>query len=90
MADADMNICANLFYICTMIQFSLFHYRAIAKTSFVDYIKGGCELNLIVAIDFTVRSTDTSIVYCTVGKLVGKSYETIQIIITAFWLELVS
>ena len=29
---------------------------AIAKSSFVDYIKGGCELNLIVAIDFTVRS----------------------------------
>ena len=22
----------------------------------MDYIKGGCELNLIVAIDFTVRS----------------------------------
>ena len=34
------------------------HYRAIAKVSFVDYIKGGCELNLIVAIDFTVRSSD--------------------------------
>ena len=39
---------------------------AIAKASFVDYIKGGCELNLIVAIDFTVRSDVVSIVckYC--------------------------
>ena len=24
--------------------------------SFVDYIRGGCEINLIVAIDFTVSS----------------------------------
>jgi len=34
-------------------------FRVIPAYSFVDYIKGGCEINLIVAIDFTVRDNDT-------------------------------
>ena len=37
-------MCAIL-YIC----------RATPSYSFVDYLRGGCEINLIVAIDFTVR-----------------------------------
>ena len=31
-------------------------FRTISTYSFMDYIRGGCEINLIVAIDFTVRS----------------------------------
>jgi len=34
-------------------------FRAIPTYSIVDYIRGGCEINLIVAIDFTVRDSDT-------------------------------
>ena len=30
-------------------------FRATPSYSFVDYLRGGCEMNLIVAIDFTVR-----------------------------------
>lgn len=29
-------------------------YRVTPVHSFVDYIKGGCQINLLVAIDFTV------------------------------------
>ena len=31
-------------------------HRATPIHSFVDYIKGGCQINLLVAIDFTVRA----------------------------------
>ena len=34
----------------------LLHCRSRISYSFMDYINGGCQLNLIVAIDFTVRS----------------------------------
>jgi len=30
--------------------------RATPSYSFVDYLRGGCEINLIVAVDFTVRA----------------------------------
>lgn len=35
-------------YLCNWI------IRAVPEYSFMDYIKGGCEINLMVAIDFTV------------------------------------
>ena len=38
-------------YICIAVVCSL---RITPTSSFVDYIRGGCEINLIVAIDFTV------------------------------------
>ena len=34
----------------------LSYCRAVPTYSFVDYLRGGCEINLVVAIDFTVRS----------------------------------
>ena len=52
-----VRICTYTLYAC-VYTIMLSKYRAIAKVSFVDYIRGGCELNLIVAIDFTVRSSD--------------------------------
>ena len=34
-------------------------YRAIPTFSFVDYIRGGCQISLMVAIDFTVSAEYT-------------------------------
>jgi len=33
--------------------------KATPLHSFVDYVKGGCEISLMVAIDFTVSIPDT-------------------------------
>ena len=43
-------------YVCLILcaHFVLFSVKP--SYSFVDYIRGGCEINLIVAIDFTVSS----------------------------------
>ena len=32
-------------------------YRVTPVHSFVDYIKGGCQINLLVAVDFTVSTS---------------------------------
>jgi hypothetical protein len=32
------------------------YYRVTPVHSFVDYIKGGCQINLLVAVDFTVST----------------------------------
>jgi len=29
--------------------------RVVPEHSFMDYVKGGCEIGLLVAVDFTVR-----------------------------------
>ena len=41
-------------------------YRAIPTHTFVDYIRGGCQINLVVAIDFTVSTLCTCLCRCSV------------------------
>jgi len=42
---------------CVLVCVIFILFRVIPTYSFVDYIRGGCEINLIVAIDFTVRGS---------------------------------
>ena len=41
-------------------------YRANPIYTFVDYIRGGCQIDLIVAVDFTVRCLCVDVCECVV------------------------
>ena len=49
-----MLVAICIMYVCVLVCATP-SYRATPTHTFVDYLRGGCEINLVIAVDFTVR-----------------------------------